>query len=73
VNWNHRITVQTIDAGEQLYEVREVYYHDDGSVASWTGAPIDACGYTLDEVRATLHRMLDACDKPVLRIDEDEP
>lgn len=67
--WNHRLMQRTNDPGttyeEQAIYVVEVYYHDDGGILGWTEKE-DVWGNTVDEIRQTLHWMLDATEKPVL-------
>lgn len=68
--WNHRI-LQRIEGEGTAYEetffyVVEVYYNNkDGRIIGWTEKE-DVYGESLDEVRQTLHWMLDALDKPIL-------
>ena len=70
MTWNYRLTRRTV-CGEEQYSIREVYYHSapcyEASIG-WSD-PIDVTGDTAEEVRETLHRMLEACDKPVLDVD----
>lgn len=63
--------MQRIDDPGTRYEqftlyIVEVYYNDeDNSIIGWTEKET-VYGETIDEVRQTLHWMLDALDKPLL-------
>ena len=68
MSWNYRVTKTATDEGD-WFQVREVYYLDGGT--GWTRDEIAADGQSVEEVRDVLKRMLEACDKPVLDIDDD--
>lgn len=64
--WNHRV-LKRVENDEETYIIVEVYYDDeDHHVLGWTADSIDPWGLNLDEVRQTLHWMLDATEKDVL-------
>jgi hypothetical protein len=46
-------------------EICEMFYDDDEPVAH-TASGISVCGESVEELRATLQRMLDCLDKPIL-------
>lgn len=71
-HWNYRVTYD--DDVLPHYEVREVYYDDDGAVAGWTEQPMAPFGENLDELRDDLAKMQEALNRPVLDItDQDNP
>jgi hypothetical protein len=73
MTWDYRVTRRDY-AGEIDYAIREVYYDDNDKIVSWTVDEIAAAGANIEEVKDALQRMLEACDKPVLDItDEDNP
>lgn len=68
--WNHRVIKRQVGIGtsyEQTeYVLSEVYYNDeDHSVLGWTEKEYP-WGLNVDEIRQTLHWMLDATERPVL-------
>lgn len=67
MTWNYRVTKEVTAEGD-WYAIREVFYGEHGSVG-WTKDEIPAGGESVDEVREVLHRMLRACDEPVLELD----
>lgn len=46
--------------------VVEAYFHGDGKLLGWTDGKSGPYGETVEELRQTLTRMLEALDKPVL-------
>jgi hypothetical protein len=66
MHWNHRIVVRLQDSLEPLYELREIYYRDDGSIEGWSAAPVRVMGDSVKEMKQSLRWMLKAMDKPVL-------
>ena len=78
MTWNHRLVrrvIHTPDPGigvdpEVLFAIHEVYYDDNGKPENITAEPIAAAGETVEEVMTDLHRMLRACEKPVLEYDD---
>jgi hypothetical protein len=70
VYWNHRILSKVEDKGTPyeapfLYVVEVYYNSSDDSIIGWTEKEV-VYGESLDEIRQTLHWMLDALDKPVI-------
>lgn len=68
--WNHRIMQRIENEGlpyeETVLYVVEVFYNtEDDSIIGWTEKE-SVWGETSDEIRQTLHWMLDALDKPIL-------
>jgi hypothetical protein len=67
-HWNYRLTVQTCD-DVSLWEVREIYYADDGSVTSWSKDPITASGESWLECADDLSRMAGVISLPAFDLD----
>ncbi len=70
VYWNHRVISRLINGGTEdetstLYIVEVYYDSEDHSIIGWTEQE-SIFGETVDELRQSLHWMLDALDKPVL-------
>lgn len=64
--WNHRV-LKRVTSGVEEFIIVEVYYDDDDHhVLGWTENAMYPWGINVDEVRQTLHWMLDAVDKDVL-------
>src|SRR5258705_6329476 len=70
MHWNHRL-MQRIEGQGTAYEetflyIVECYYNtEDNNIIGWTEKE-EVWGESVDEVRQTLHWMLDALDKPIL-------
>jgi hypothetical protein len=70
MSWNYRVTKQIynhkyLHEPEPLYCIREVYYDEDGGVTGMSETP-DIIGHSLQEVKDTLQRMIQCCDKPII-------
>lgn len=72
--WNYRVVRQTIphlgkggEETEDLFEIKEVFYEDDGSIRSYTIDGMNPSGETKRELRRDLELMLEALEKPTLR------
>ena len=75
MSWNYRITrSRNTNADRDIFEIREVYYHDDGSIRGWTAA-IGLSGDSVEEIKADLELILrDTFNRPILDItDNDNP
>ena len=68
MTWNHRVMHSKDEKhGEDSFTIREVFYDDDGkTITGWTQEAIEPMGETLDGLKLTLNRMLEACALPVL-------
>lgn len=66
--WNFRLTVQTLE-GEDVWEVREVYYDTDGTVRNWSIYAIAAAGSTWVEWADEQSRMFRLVGYPVFDLD----
>lgn len=71
--WNYRVIRKPYDYKDLVFEeynVHEVFYDDNGNIESWTTEPISPYGDTLEELKNTLEKMLEALEKPILQEDE---
>lgn len=50
---------------ETLFGIREVYYDENGDVSGMSEMP-DIIAESLDELKNTLEKMTECCDKPVI-------
>jgi len=76
MSWNHRIVLERYEfAGEvdETYSLREVYYHEDGSIRAWTQEPIGAVGDDWMGCVDTLARMQRAAIMPVIDVRSGKP
>lgn len=64
--WNHRVWRHTSPVDEPTYQVKETYYNAAGDICACTEEATGAYGYTLDELKVNILRMLDAANGPVL-------
>lgn len=67
--WNYRI-IKTIEQGQPLYRIHEVYYNDNGKIEGWTEEPMLPYGESLDELREDIHYFLQAFREPILKLEE---
>ena len=68
MSWNYRIGCKTIDENNTTFGVVEAYY-EDGKIVDYTGF-VEPYGEDREGLKWTLERMLEACDKEVLNLDE---
>ena len=76
MSWNHRVLKRIhrhkyLHDSETLYEIREAYYDKDGKINGWAETP-DVISSSLDDLKWTLNKMLESCDKPIVDIDSGE-
>ena len=53
------------DETETLFEIREVFYDENGDISSIADPP-DVFAYSLEGLKWTLNKMLESCDKPIV-------
>lgn len=71
--WNYRVTKRGSDPEQGLdYEIREVYYRQDGSILGWTEKPCEPYGHSEAGLREDFQLMQEAFERPVLDLDEEE-
>lgn len=71
MSWNYRVMCRTYESGKE-YGIHEVYYDEDGKVASWTENPVsittfvEECSDTVENLTDVHVKMGLALTKPVL-------
>lgn len=66
MTWNHRV-FELQHKDEVYFELREVYYDEQGKIIGYTQEACSPLGEDLLELRRDLGLMLGALDKPVLK------
>jgi len=66
MSWNYRVIRSPLEATS--LGIHEVYYDEEGRPSSWTEEPCGAVGDNLLELRAEVQYMMEAFERPVLRI-----
>lgn len=67
-DWNYRLTVRTCDDAE-LWEVREIYYDDEGNVKAWSKDAVAPGGESWQECSKDISRMLYVISLPAYDLD----
>ena len=58
-----------IEYDTTTYEIHEVYYDEDGNITMWSAEPITGYGEgCLKDLEVDLKFMVEACNKPILKI-----
>jgi len=75
--WNHRI-IRHIEKITHMddsiyYAIHEVYYGEDGKIKGWTEEPIRIMEESLEDLKATLQRLSESFNNPVLDEETREP
>ncbi len=65
MSWNHRV-LKSKDGDDDWFQIHEMYYDQRHKPNGWTKSGATVCGNSIDELRETLHKMLEALDKEVL-------
>lgn len=70
MSWQYRVTTRIynhkyLHEPETLFEIREVYYDENGDIIGITETP-DVIAHSLEDLKWTLNKMLESCDKPVI-------
>lgn len=68
MSWNYRVTHRPKNPLEG-YQIREVYYDDDGNVTLYSRDAIAAHGDISDELYEDMCMMMDAFEKEPLNLD----
>lgn len=68
MSWNYRVTHRPKNPLEG-YQIREVYYDDEGKVKLYSRDPVTAHGDISDELYEDMCMMMDAFDKEPLNLD----
>lgn len=64
--WNYRVIKTADNVSDTIYQIKEVYYDEDGNIHQWSVQPDAAGGEDLDGLKYDLLHQLEALDKPVL-------
>lgn len=64
--WNNRI----IETDQGFFEVREVYYNDDGTIFAISEEACGICGESLEDLKLGFSYISMAMDKPFLKESE---
>jgi hypothetical protein len=65
--WNYRVMKQVFD-GDDYLQIHEVFY-DENNEKSWTINGVTVAGESIEELKDTLNKMLEALDKEILDYD----
>ena len=70
MGWNYRITKEIrhhkyLHEPETLFGIREVYYDENGDISGMSEMP-DIIAESVDELKNTLEKMTECCDKSVI-------
>ena len=71
MTWNHRVVKKSTDTGDgldEIYEIHEIYYDDDGEILCYSENPTVPMGLDLSDLEGDLKLRLEALDKPVLEM-----
>lgn len=63
--FNYRVFRKQDALGNDYFEIHEVYYNEEGKVIGLTAKPKTPFGYTKEELKENLERMLAALDNPI--------
>lgn len=74
MSWNHRVYRRTFPNGEVEYGIHEAFYDSPSEEppGSYTVEAVGVVGDSIEELRDTLHRMLQCLEKPVLDFASEE-
>jgi hypothetical protein len=70
--WNYRITHRPKSAPLEGYQIREVYYDDEGRVKFYTKEPVTAFGDLPDELYENFCDMMKAFDSEAINLDHQD-
>lgn len=76
MSWQYRVTTRIhnhkyLHEPETFFEIREVYYDENGDIVAITETP-DVIAHSLEDLKWTLNKMLESCDKPIIDYDKGE-
>jgi len=64
-NWNYRI-IKKLNKDDRVYEIHEVYYHENGTIEGWTEDALHPMGESLAELKSEISCYIQAFRLPVL-------
>ena len=67
MSWNYRVMKQVFD-GDDYLQIHEVFYYENNE-KSWTINGVTVAGESIEELKDTLNKMLEALDKEILDYD----
>jgi len=65
MSWNYRV-LKSVDGDDDWFQLHEIYYDKDNNVNGWVKAGATVHGNSIDDLRDTLSKMLEALDKEAL-------
>jgi len=65
MSWNYRV-IKTLEGTEFVFGVHEVYYHEDGSLSSYTEDQMAPYGSSIVELTICIKRFEQATNLPIL-------
>ena len=70
MSWKHRVFKRVhknkyLHEPEILFEVREVFIDENGDVSAISETP-DVIAHSIEDLKRTLNKMLESCDKPTI-------
>lgn len=65
MSWNYRV-IKTLEDTKYVFGVHEVYYHEDGSLSSYTEDQMAPYGASIAELTTCIKRFEQAIHLPVL-------
>lgn len=66
MSWNYRIVKSKDYAGDDYFQVHEVYYDDDGKANGCTENAITPGGNSVEELKSTFEMILESFEKEVI-------
>lgn len=80
MSWNYRVTKTLVPMGDrevyenhEIFEIREVFYKDDGSIRAWSRDAVKPFGESLAELRDDLVKFDRAIQMPIIDLSGPEP
>lgn len=76
MSWNYRVFKRIhnhkyLHEPETLYEIREVFYDENGDIVGIADTP-DIIAHSMEDLKWTLQKMNECCDKPIIDYDSGE-
>ena len=65
MSWNYRV-LKSKDGDDDWFQLHEIYYDKENTVNGWVKAGATVHGNSIDDLRDTLNKMLEALDKEEL-------
>ena len=68
-HWNYRVTRSALPEGGHAYEIREVYYAENGEVTAWAEEPYRPFGESWQELADDVSRAAGCIGAPAFDLD----